>query len=214
MNRFRRLCLIALGALLFAAPSNPVRPTSRPITDADSVVAIYNERFGITSQLVLAVWKDGHVVWSEDPLYGGAPYHAGRIEPKRLASFVSALDQDGLFAQQDGVVRLATDRSFTTILIRSGKKKIKMQSWHELAEGGGKLVVSSRGLIPLNGRPLFEALRGEPAEYLFFRFLWSEIRSRAAGLVPSAGVPVDGRVVDEYGGLSWQETLPASRTSE
>src|SRR5262249_23309746 len=122
-----------------AAPAPTPRQTTLPISSADTVLAIFTQDWGLRSaggpRLVLAVWDDGKVVWSEDHLEGGSPYRAAAINPGRLKSLLSRLENDGHFSD-DNLSRshFGPDSRFTTILVRSGKKELKMRSWHELGE--------------------------------------------------------------------------------
>src|SRR5688572_20891566 len=88
-------CSAALGA------NEPKLPL-RPITDADTVLAVYREQGGIASKgasaLVLAIWPDGTVIWSEDRLAGGAPYRTGTVDRKKVKALLADFDRDGFFA--------------------------------------------------------------------------------------------------------------------
>jgi hypothetical protein len=194
------------GVVLTASPVGP-----RPITQADDVVAIYAEDRELTSdgipKLILVAWADGHVVWSEDRIQGGAPYLAGQVSPARVSAVLERVDDDGVFGDK----RLAQpcfgpDSRFTTILFRKATRQIKMDSWHELAETGGGVVAKSCGLVPLssNERRL-DVLRKEPAEYLYYRAVWGELRALASSLIPSVSHPTTGEVVGEAGVMEWRE---------
>ncbi len=218
MVRVAYLSVVTSIAVLLVVAAYGAQPTRRTLDDANCMLAIWNEDWGLASsgdpKLVLAVWKDGYVAWSEQRIAGGGPYRTGRVDPKLVASFCSNLDRDGLFAQQCRMSYWGPDSFFTAIRAQFGKKKLQMDSWHELAESHGKVVALSGGLTPLGGRSLFEALKTEPAEYLFFRFLWSEVRSRAAGLVPSDGSLVNGRLVKQRGAIVWEETPAESKPAK
>jgi hypothetical protein len=71
---FISLFILSPSALAFDEP----KETTRPITDADSVVAIYREDWGLLSSgspaIILAAWPDGHIIWSGDHVKGGVPY--------------------------------------------------------------------------------------------------------------------------------------------
>ena len=76
---------------------------AKPITEAETVLAIYTSggfRPSVEPRLILAIWGDGRVVWSEDRLQGGSPYRAGQIDAKRLTALVSRLERDGVFADE------------------------------------------------------------------------------------------------------------------
>lgn len=55
----------------------------RPITQADTVMAVYHEDFGMRAwgrpDLIFAAWPDGQVVWSRHRLRGGPPYYVGDV---------------------------------------------------------------------------------------------------------------------------------------
>jgi hypothetical protein len=199
--------LLALGPV---APARAPQQAVKPITGADKVLAIYTEDHGLRSagkpRLLFAVWGDGRAVWSEDRIRGGAPYRSGQVAPRRLTSLLSRLERDGFFADQKlSRNHFGPDAQFTTILVKSGKKQLKMQSWHELYEAGGKVVATEGGLVPLEGRSRLAVLRKESAEYLHFRLAWSELRASTSALIPSESKAIKGKLLLEEGRLSWQE---------
>jgi len=66
----------------------------RPITKADNVLAVYiqDSRWGAgPNRLVVAVWHDGFVVWSENRTAGGAPYRSGRVSPEKVAAVLAQM---------------------------------------------------------------------------------------------------------------------------
>ena len=97
--------LFWLGLLLSMDPYvSRAEPAAGSAAGTNTVLAIYTEDCGLGSagepQLVLAVWGDGRIVWSDDRLHGGSPYHAARIAPVRLHSLLSKFERDGLFAEK------------------------------------------------------------------------------------------------------------------
>ncbi|HEY2253886.1 MAG TPA: DnaA/Hda family protein [Planctomycetaceae bacterium] len=97
------------------------------------------------------------------------------------------------------------DSHFTTLLVKSGKKELRMQSWHEGSEANGG-VATSHGTSGLGGQRRLEVLRKEPADYLYYRFVWSETRGRLIDLIPNDGKPVSGKIVTDGRGVSWRES--------
>jgi hypothetical protein len=202
------LCL-ALTALIVG----PRPPGDRPITAAEEVVAIYVDQglrpSGGGPKLVLAAWGDGQVVWSQNAVEGGAPYFAGQVPPARVAEALERVTRDGAFADETlGHVRYGPDAGYTTILLKHGGHRLEMSSWHELYEEAGKLVAGASGLRPLEGRDRLAALRAEPAEYLYYRMAWAELRTLAASLRPAGGRRVRGELVMANRMLSWREAAP------
>jgi hypothetical protein len=122
----------------------------RPITAASRIVAAYEEDWGLKSagapKLIVAVWADGYMVWSQDQVHGGPPYHAGATDRSLVDRLLAGLAADGLLEDATlNVPRFGPDSTFTTLLVRDRAKQLKMQSWHEGAEASGKLVaVASR----------------------------------------------------------------------
>jgi hypothetical protein len=210
-----RTAIICGVIVLIAAlgRADEAKPLVRPITEAQSVIAVYYEDWGLASArepaIIFAAWPDGYLVWSDDRIRGGPPYHAAQLDPQKFAKLIARFENDGLFA--DGKLNDAQwgpDSEFITVLIKSGKRKVEMSSWHELFEAHGGLVTSA-GVLLSEKRPRLEVLRKEPADYLFYRMVWSETRTSIAALIPSAGQPTTGSPLKRAGVLSWQEPRPA-----
>ena len=199
--------IVILG-FLTSALAGEGADTSRAITQAEGIVAIYADTDG-GPRMILAAWPDGHVVWSEDRLKGGAPYFAGQVQPERVSAVLSKVEREGAFGnRQLGDARFGPDSSFTTVFLKKGNKQLKMQSWHELAEADGRIVARSYGLTSLANEGRLEALRKETAEFLFYRLVWAELRALGASLIPSEGHRVNGEVLIRSGTIMWREASP------
>ena len=207
--------LISIGAPAAAADE---ATTIRPITEASSVFAIYTRSLGISAKglaphrLIFAVWNDGRVVWSENLTNGGVPYHAGRVEPAKLHDALAKFNRDGLFEDSSLTMpRFGPDASTTIIFVKSNDCQLKMQSWHELYEAKGTVVATQAGLAPLGDRRLYEVLSEQPADYLFYRFVWNELRLAAATLIPCDREPIDGKLDLRAGKATWVERSSDAR---
>ena len=210
MIRFTPIAALLFGLVTSNLLAGDPKPETRPITQADSVLAVYTLHHGLgvvkPAGLIFSAWPDGHVVWSDDRVNGGAPYKSGKIEPKKIAALLSRFEDDGLFANKKlNEPHFGPDSSFVTVLVKSGRGQVKMESWHELYEAGGKVVGTKGGLVPLAGRNRLAALAKEPTEYLHYRLAWSELRESASRLIPSESNPVAGKLLMEEGNLSWEE---------
>src|SRR5262245_26905504 len=202
---------VAYGVVRAEAP----KPTSRSISTAESVLAVYVESLGFVPAdyhpLLLAMWPDGTAVWSTDRLKGGAPYRTGKVEPKRVTEFLKRVESDGLFADKKSRwSHFGPDSRFTTILLKSGKDSITMQSWHELGEAGGGWAGTDGGLTMLDGKRRLDVIRKSSAEFLYFRFVWAETRGRLNDLMPAESQPTSGRPVMKAGEYYWEEA-PAKK---
>jgi hypothetical protein len=198
---------IALGLMLAtAAPQE----RTRPISAATEVLAVYAEDWGLDSSgepgLVAAVWGDGYAVWSEDDLKGGEPFFHGQLAKERVASLLSRLWADGLFADARlAQANFGPDSRFTTILVRTSGKTLKMQSWHERYEAKGRVIATSSGLESLEGTTRLAVLKRQPAEYLYYRTVWSELRTAIQALLPARGTGVLGQASMLHAVLTWGE---------
>jgi hypothetical protein len=184
------LCLLFSSAVV-ASPAS--RLEARPITQAKTVLAVYTEDWGLFSaggpKLIFAAWPDVHVVWSADPIKGGAPYLAAEVPPAQVAELVTRLKQDGIFS--DSRLRRSyygPDSEFTTILLRSEKKRVEMRSWHELLEASGQAA----------------GFNGEK-DFLHFRKVWDQTRTAFASLASGGGRQIKGELLMRHGIVSWRE---------
>jgi hypothetical protein len=208
---FISLFLLSSSALAVDDP----KEITRPITEADSVVAVYWDDWGHFASkgptIILLAWPDGHIIWSGDRLKGGAPYFTGDIDPKKVATLLARFDKDGLFADEKlSHLDRAIHSQFITVFIKSGKKKVEMQSWHELMEGTYDVVADQRGVTSdLEGRRRLDVLRKAPADYLFYRFVWTETRAKVTDLIPLERIASAGKPFMRAGVLSWKE--PAAK---
>ncbi len=201
--------IIALSFLLLACGAPPADQELRAITDAKTILAIYYQDWRLTSSgelnIIVAAWDDGRILWSDDRLRGGPPYRGAQIGASRLTELLSRFDEDSLFdIDVLSHPHFGPDTEFTTIVLNSSGKQLKMESSHELVEEKGG-IVREYGTVFSDKRPRFEVLREEPNDYLFYRFVWAEIRARALSLIPTCGDTIHGEVVvTKPGVISWQ----------
>ena len=211
MNSRWPACVIILASAHSVGFSDDVPPTVRPISEADAVVAMYTQDWRLLSsgrcELILAIWGDGHVVWSKDLRRGGSPYFSGELDRNRLSSLLVHLRNDRVFS--NGALSrpyIEVDHRFTTLLVRDGQAVLQMHSRHEFDENGEDAAA-------INDRVTSPVPRAQSAQYLHFRRVWSEIRQCASGLIPDKRVPTDGRLLVRGGVVSWLEQSDSRNTS-
>jgi hypothetical protein len=169
-------------------------PTVRPITEADTVLAVIWHDYSLAAAspsyaIISAIWPDGYVVWSGDRRRGGAPYYSGLVDPKKVAAVTAGFERDELFSIGSvNAPRLSIDTQFIELLVKAGKHKLSMRSSHEL-----------------EGRNRPDDLRKESAEHLFYRLVWSETRASLAELIPNSGKVSTGKPVMKAGVLKWHD---------
>ena len=172
------------------------------ITDAEQVVAVTTHDWGLGSdgkaKLIVAVWADGSVIWSENRTDGGAPYLTGKIEPESCPKLLKRLELDGYFSNESlRHARFGPDARFTSILIKNKNQELKMASWHELYN-----VCTSAGITSFKGTRL-ESLGDDKKEYLHYRLAWAELRLMINHLIPLNGQSTNGDIHMEHGIISW-----------
>jgi hypothetical protein len=191
---------LAFALLLTGCPAEPQQASQsrRVALNAKPVISVYTENMGRETRgaggpaILVAVWGDGSIVWSHDAIEGGPPYQIGRCGAESVLSLFNDLEKKGVFEDRSlERAYFGPDSRFTTIQLDDGRRRLRMQSWHELYEQHGKVVAGSHGLTALNGRSLEEVVKTEPEPYQKYRRTWSELRSRLAGLIPGAGEALD-----------------------
>jgi hypothetical protein len=200
------LFCLALATSINADQSNTL---VRSITDAESVVAVYHEDWGLSSTgkpaIILVAWPDGRIVWSLDRINGGPPYRVGKIDAAKVSAVLKRFESDGLFANKNlNRAHFGPDSQFTDVYVKLGKDHVKMQSWHDLAEADGKGVASDGGILALPRKQRLEVLKDASADYLFFRFVWAETRGKINELIPCESKATTGKPIMDGGKLSWQ----------
>lgn len=210
------LILLVSPFALVAVPQE-IRPIKmRPITEAETVFAIYTNNWGHgasgSPELIVCIWGDGSIVWSNDPVHGGAPYYTAQLKPESVSNAFKKIANVGAFdIPRLKNARYGPDSRFTTILVRAGGKELKMNSWHELYEANGKVVAADHGLTGLDGRKLLQVLAEQPADYLHYRMTWLELRLAAANLIPRSDSKSTGTATMLRGNLSWNPQMKTNR---
>lgn len=76
-------------------------------------------------RLIVGVWGDGRVVWSDDRMTGGKPYRTARIERQRVEQLAADLDAAEFFAEQRKV-NFGPDASYTVL---AGERGTSGSGW-------------------------------------------------------------------------------------
>lgn len=180
-----RICFLLLIAAL------RLMPAVRGEVETPPAIAVMIEgHLEPEPRILAAVWPDGEIIWSKNATDGGPPFLVARVDAAKVREFLARLEKEQVFRKnEDFLVHLGPDASYHTLRLRSGKQQVELSSWHELFEENPKLIATSHGIEPLDGRKRDEVLRADTKEYQAFRQLWHDIRSFTKGLVPKEGKP-------------------------
>ena len=142
---------------------------------------------GEMRRLIVGVWGDGQVVWSDDRARGGKPYRVGRIEPAKVAKLLADLEAGGLFEERREVY-FGPDSSYTVIAAETSSKRKWLGSWHDPAPKNPNVVVDEHGLSAVApGQP-----RPKPSpEYARFLEVWKRSRELIESAIPTTGEPLE-----------------------
>ena len=183
------VCALLLGVL---APETPAADTSAPPAILIYTTVGYPPP-GVTNlgpHLVVALWGDGKIIWSDARVAGGPPYFQGQCDRKKLDALLGALESQGTLTNATlQRAWIGPDSSTTRMIINDGHHRLTMESWHELFEQHSNLVATAQAVTSLDGRDRDEVLREQPQNYRQFRNTWSEVRNRVAELIPAKGDP-------------------------
>jgi hypothetical protein len=138
-------------------------------------------------QVIFAAWNDGHIVWSDDPLNGGAPCHEGRFDPDRLQQLLTRMERQEAFTDLTlNYHHWGPDASFTALIVADSAhdRWLNMCSWHELHERKPTVVVTEHGAEALEGRGRSDVLANLPDAEKRYRQIWSQLRAGLNDLVP------------------------------
>jgi hypothetical protein len=164
-----------------------------PMADREVVALIQVSGGRGPAQGILAVWEDGFLVWSADPVQGGPPYLAGQQSP--AAAGQAIMEMTRIIEIENAPARqfhYGPDSRWLSIkLYDAGQPVLHLGSWHELFEANPGLVVTETGVEPLGGRDRETVLAAQSAGYQAFRRRWQTIKERLLALVPAESAPYD-----------------------
>ena len=107
---------------------------------------------------------------------------------EKLDSLLDTLERKQVFADAARFRgKFGPDAGYTTIAIDDGRRRVRIESWHESFEQNTNLVATAAGITTLRGAKREDVLRKQPEAYRRFRDTWSEIRQAVEALIPKTG---------------------------
>jgi hypothetical protein len=186
---------VVIGLLLSAACSTPQRP-ERPAPPGSPSIAIICEHAGshsralLGSELEVAVWPDGRIVWAALKGQPEPGLLEARVDPSQVTALLARLaDQYVLEEDSFRLSWYGPDSSYRVIQLVSGEECVRLRSWHESFEDNPNVVtVNGVGILP-QGQSREELLAGATPEWERFLLVWRDVRTTVAGWIPPTGEP-------------------------
>jgi len=187
-----------LSCHVFAAAA--AAPASRPATAPASapVAGVWYEPSGMRvlapgepleiHRLIVGVWSDGTVVWSDDRRTGGKPYWTGHIPHELVEKLLASLQTVGFF-EPSKISGYGPDATITVIAAQTGERRQWMGSWHDPPTTRPRAIFSEHGISAVApGEP-----RPKPSvDYQRFVEVWAESRRLIESVVPEkSGRPLE-----------------------
>jgi hypothetical protein len=187
MNRILFTIGIALSLCRLAHANDDVTPAIAVTIDGGGGKRADGQSY---PRIIMAVWPDGKIIWSEDPTKGGPPFRVSRTEPAKIRELLTRFEKQSVFNKDEFRHSwFGPDSSYHSIWLSTGAKHIRVETWHELFEANPKLVVINGGVTSLEGRKREDAIASDTKEFQAFRKLWTDLRTSTASLLPKEGAP-------------------------
>ncbi len=143
--------------------------------------------------LVVAVWSDGQIVFRGTSPDGTPHLRRGRIGGGAVDACMARLRSQGFFAFPKPTMHyMGPDAAYVKLWVRDGSRQRAFDSWHENWADNDKVVVTSAGVIALEGRPKEQFLDPPDSEYARFRRLWDKTKATLLALIPEESEPYGG----------------------
>jgi hypothetical protein len=143
-------------------------------------------------QIIIALWKDGTIIWSDNRICGGSPYKIANISFFKVDKFMKSIEELKIQESNIPLRHSGPDAAYTVIRAVLKNQEVEMASWHDAEEKTRDDVVgTSYGLQFIGkGKTRESILAREPKEYLEFLRIWNEVFNSALSLIPDKGVQV------------------------
>ena len=138
-------------------------------------------------RVVLAVWPNGRIIWSDDTILGGAPYREATISAESINQLELDLQALGTFTSVHSVATWGTYGVVSSSMVGlfANGDHFEMTSDHAIYEHQFPGRVNTPRSVALNGRTRATALAEEASpDYQTFRAEWDQLYGRLLELVP------------------------------
>jgi len=163
--------------------------------NGDPAIACVTSEPGVTISgttdaraVIVAVWADGTIIWSEDRSRGGPPYFLAELPAFGVQRLVSQM-QSSLRASQR-TEYLVPDAGYTEVALASPTRLDSMSSCIPEFERHPGLVATDDGIQALKGQDRAEVLARQSRELREFRDAWTRSVDALIGAIPESGIPL------------------------
>ncbi len=134
--------------------------------------------------LVIALYEDGRLIWSEDAISGGPPYRMAHTDEEEVKQLRLQLESSG-FIREGIHSHIVRDSAFLIIYVNGTNGCMNLRSSHEPLESGGKFIAREHGFARLKkGSSIADILSQESIQYQEFRATWSAVKGSLLNLIP------------------------------
>ena len=194
-KQMKPLTLLPVLCAALMAPNARAEETNAPALIVYTVPSMRIRAGQSGLPVIAALWSDGRIVWSQSRTNGGPPYQQGRFAPEKLTSLLDKLERKNVFKNAAQFrPNFGVDAGYMTIVIAEGRRRLRLDSWHEFFERNTNLVATAGGITTLQGARREDMLREQPEPYRRLRNTWSEIRQAVEALIPKTGEPYEGTI--------------------
>ena len=140
--------------------------------------------------IILALDKDGTMIYSKDFVRGGAPYYLTKVSSSQIGQVLEKLETLDVFTASSitNTRPLLIDAPENIIYVTDGQHRMEMRSHHDVLEANNKnIVVTSKGLKILKNENKDEIIMNDDSDYFEYRALWSELKNSFTSLIPQQG---------------------------
>lgn len=160
-----------------ASVDRPKRVTLVNIADATSPtaqIALKAEGQFTTEpvRIIMSLWEDGRIIWSENPQAGGEPYREANIGRETARKIVAEAAQITRNPDMPDTMLLIPDASHRTLYVQHGRHPIYLNSAHDGVDISGHKDLAAS------------------SEFQSFAEYWKQVKQHLLSAIPERGKPV------------------------
>lgn len=173
----------------------------------------FGQKITELSHPIVALYEDGTLIWSDNHMEGGAPYHRTVVPAAVVKKVKARIASQEYFRKTDARTQyLIPDSTSVEICIRGQNAYFVMESYHDLFEQSPNLVATGTGVRSLeSGESRAQVLAKEPKEYQEFRAAWSWTKRMLLDTIP-LDAPADPTTLTLHTSFSFVEAQPKPKS--